>query len=200
MAITLFRHGITEANKRQEYLGWGDSPLCMESSSKVSLKAAYDLYFSSDLNRCVETLLDYLPHAKPILLHELREMNFGMFEGKTYEQLKGQRAYQDWIEKPFAVTPPDGEDFNSFSYRVDSAWEKIINEMKRLNVRKSFIMTHGGVIRLILTKYAPVEKDFWDWPIPHNLGYELVFEKDSLRSGKRCTSLREVPLMANERG
>ncbi len=27
VAITLLRHGLTEANERKEYLGWSDSPL-----------------------------------------------------------------------------------------------------------------------------------------------------------------------------
>ena len=29
------------------------------------------------------------------------------------------------------------------------------------------IITHGGPIRFLLTKFANVEKSFWDWEVPH---------------------------------
>jgi alpha-ribazole phosphatase len=38
------------------------------------------------------------------------------------------------------------------------------------------------------------------WQVYHNKGYELIFERDSLRRGKRCILLLEVPLTANGHG
>ena len=30
MVVALFRHGITEENKRKAYIGWRDAPICEE--------------------------------------------------------------------------------------------------------------------------------------------------------------------------
>ncbi|MDZ5474214.1 histidine phosphatase family protein [Bacillus sp. 31A1R] len=198
VVITLFRHGLTEANRRKEYLGWTDSPLCFSHSP--SNMDYYELYFSSDLNRCIATLKKYAPDVKPHLLTEFREMNFGVFEGKTYEQLKDCEDYQKWIAWPFKHTPPNGEAFEDFSIRIEDGWQKVINTIEKKQARKTLIMTHGGVIRYLLTTYAPNKREFWDWSVSHEMGYELIFDRDGLRRGERCTLLREVPLTANEHG
>ncbi len=63
------------------------------------------------------------------------------------------------------------------------------------------IVTHGGVIRELLVRYAPEEKLFWDWKIPHAGGYQLVWDNQDLwRRGERCTSLQVVPIMEKQNG
>ena len=64
------------------------------------------------------------------------------------------------------------------------------------------IVTHGGVIRYLLSTYGSIEKrDFWEWKVSHGNGFELVWaSKDAFRRGDRCTLLREVPLTENPTG
>ncbi|HBS44311.1 MAG TPA: histidine phosphatase family protein, partial [Paenibacillus sp.] len=50
----------------------------------------------------------------------LREMNFGAFEGCTYEELKDNSLYRSWIDNPSTVTPPDGETWAQFDERLRS--------------------------------------------------------------------------------
>jgi alpha-ribazole phosphatase len=199
VVIALFRHGLTEENKRKAYLGWNDSPLCPEST-ELSTSSKYDCYFSSDLSRCISTANILFPNKELKLLSHLREMNFGKWEGKTYEDLKEVPLYQRWLSDPISFSPPGGESFLEFTRRVSIGYEQITKEMLSENIQRCAIITHGGVIRYLLSVFAPQYSDFWAWQVPHHLGYELVFEKEALRRRERCTLLREVPLTAKELG
>jgi alpha-ribazole phosphatase len=199
VVIALFRHGLTEENKRKAYLGWKDSPLCTNSLN-LSTERRYDLYFSSDLPRCVETANILFPINTLKLMPQLREMNFGQWEGKTYEDLKELLLYQRWLSDPLSYRPPEGESFEKFTQRVQNGWEKITVEILSGNIERCAIITHGGVIRYLLSKFAPRKNDFWTWQAPHEQGYELIFEREALRRGERCTLLREVPLTAKMHG
>lgn len=197
VVMALFRHGITEANKRHAYLGWTDSPLCGKAKKTTE---QYDYLFSSDLGRCLETAKNMFPNQKKHCLPEFRELNFGQWEGKTFAELENDPVYQAWLANPFMVKPPEGEAFADFTNRVDAGMEKVIRLMIRESINRAAIVTHGGVIRDLLTKWAPEEKPFWEWEARHDKGYELVWNRDELRRGKRCTLLREVPLMAKQSG
>lgn len=204
MVITLFRHGLTEGNKRKAYMGWNDSPLSEEAVTKLMKynldEKGYDLFISSDLNRCIETLKLLFPHVVPETVEELREIHFGDFQGKTYEDLKEDKGYQLWMKDMFSHTPPNGESFDLFSKRVDKGWEKIVHQVLENGVRNPFIVTHGGVIKYLLSQYAPDNKEFWEWGITHANGYKLQFNLEQLRRGGRCISLQEVRLTEKENG
>ena len=123
VAITLLRHGLTEANERKEYLGWTDSPLSERGRMEISkLKAgfrAYELiirviYIAVWIHS--RLLFPEVPiHTNPAF----REMNWGCFEGKTYEQLKEEISYQKWLNNPMEVSVPEGESYPIFSERVE---------------------------------------------------------------------------------
>jgi alpha-ribazole phosphatase len=201
VAITLLRHGLTEANERREYLGWTDSPL--SERGRVDIQqikgrfSDYEILISSDLQRCVDTAKLLFPKALVQTHSAFREMNWGRFEGKTYEQLKEDASYQKWLENPMGTPVPEGESYPLFSERVESGWQRLLNEQ----FENMAIITHGGVIRELLVRYAPEEKLFWDWDIPHAGGYELVWDsKDAWRRGARCTSLQVVPIMGKSNG
>jgi alpha-ribazole phosphatase len=199
LVIALFRHGLTEENKRKAYLGWNDSPLCPEAKN---LKTAntYESYFSSDLGRCVQTGNLLFPNQKFILIEDLREMNFGKWQEKTYEELKEETQYRHWIADPITNCPPEGESFQEFSRRVQKGWDRITGEILSKGIKRSAVITHGGVIKQLLSQFAPEQKDFWDWNVPHGTGIELIFEHEKLRRKDRCTLLREVPITGNEHG
>jgi alpha-ribazole phosphatase len=127
-------------------------------------------------------------------------MNFGQWEGKTYGDLKELPLYQQWLSNPTSYCPPGGESFEEFTQRIKNGWDKITEEILSRGVETCAIITHGGVIRYLLTEFAPKPRNFWSWQVPHHQGFELVFEKENLRRSGRCTLLREVPLMAKEHG
>ncbi|WP_079508841.1 histidine phosphatase family protein [Mesobacillus jeotgali] len=199
VAIALFRHGMTMENKRQAYLGWTDSPL-VPGQVFPEILEDFDRIYTSDLGRCRETAKVLFPNKTAEVVPELREMSFGEWEGKTYEQLKNDVIYQKWLDEPFRISPPNGESFFAFTQRVNKGWGEITGKMIEHRVKTSALVTHGGVIRYLLTAYSPEKRDFWEWSIPYGRGYQLTWSREGLRRGERCISLREVPLMENQNG
>ncbi|MCM3584418.1 histidine phosphatase family protein [Mesobacillus maritimus] len=201
MVITLFRHGLTEENKRQAYLGWNDSPLLPEEEEKLTRFHLTDrLVFSSDLGRCLTTAKSLFPSGYPEKVTEFRELHFGVWQGKTFEDLSGDPQYEQWLQDFCSVTPPEGESYKEFAKRVDCGWQKVRGSLHVHQQNRATIITHGGVIKYLLSQFAPEEKAFWDWKVPHGNGFELIWQKDGWKRGERCILLQEVPLMANLNG
>ncbi|MDQ0218589.1 histidine phosphatase family protein [Peribacillus cavernae] len=201
LVVTLFRHGLTFANERKAYLGWTDSALSRKGKEQLS-QIADDVQavFSSDLTRCIDTAAILFPKIPAIKKREFREIHFGAWEGKTYQALQDDSDYQNWLEQPFTRTPPGGENYEKFADRIQSGWEACMDEVMSQGVKRTAIVTHGGVIRYLLMKFAPVERAFWEWSVTHGTGWELTFKTDDLRRGKRCILLQEVHITANHDG
>lgn len=204
LVIALFRHGITEENKRHAYIGWTDVPLAPEAGGLLTpsgkVPGPYGALFSSDLRRCLETAQLLFPAIAAHPIRELRELHFGSWEGAVYEELKHDDAYRRWLDDPFSLKPPGGESFNEFTGRLDRAWETIVGSALENNGRSAAVVTHGGPIRYFLSKYAPAKKPFWEWRVDPGSGIELVWSAGGQRGEERCTLLREVPLMERPSG
>ena len=93
--LILVRHGQTDMNVEGIYFGWLDPALNEkgreqgERAKEVLRKISYDNIYSSDLKRASETarLVNYLK-KELVLDKRLRELNFGIFEGLSYEEIK----------------------------------------------------------------------------------------------------------------
>lgn len=204
VVVALFRHGLTEENKRKAYIGWTDSPVCEDVrealASQCFQPSPYERIVTSDLKRCLQTAKVLFPDQKPIALSEFRELHFGNWEGKTYAELTGDPDYEDWLNDQYEKVPPHGESYSVFSDRIEKGWQKVLTMMEKENTHRIAIVTHGGVIRYLLSKLHE-ERDFWEWKVPHGNGFELVWSSvEAFRGGERCTLLRGVPLTENPNG
>ena len=57
------------------------------------------------------------------VIGDLREVNFGIFEMKSYEDLKTEPVYQDWLAGDwFRNVPPGGESFADSEARLCADW------------------------------------------------------------------------------
>ena len=82
----------------------------------------------------------------------LREMNFGAWDGLTYDEIIGR--YGDmarrWFDDPTAITPPGGESVVQVWSRVVKALNTIYESETRSRTPGTVaIVTHGGPIRVI---------------------------------------------------
>lgn len=202
VAVTLFRHGVTKANLERRYLGWSDPPITDEARHRLAAlpSEAYDLCVSSDLIRCRQTADVLCPHVPPIESTAFREMNFGKWELKTYADLCHDKEYRNWVDNPFVNRPPEGESFTEMARRVISGWDLMKKTMDEQGNKNILLVTHGGVIRFLLTKLTKEKKSFWEWKIPHSTGIKLHWKLDDWRDNRRCTSLQVVPTTESENG
>ncbi|RRD40520.1 histidine phosphatase family protein [Leptotrichia sp. OH3620_COT-345] len=160
--IVFIRHGETDMNKSKLYFGHLDPEL--NETGKEQLKKTkkllkyfeknIDIVFSSNLKRCVESMeiLKINQKIKKILLEEFKEINFGIFEGKTYEEIvsefpeEAEKMNNNW--RTFKVQ--GGESLEEVMRRVVTKLKELINKYKN---KKLIIVTHAGVIKTIVSYY-----------------------------------------------
>lgn len=191
--LTLIRHMPTEGNRKKQYIGWTDESI-MPVNQNFALPWQPRIVYGSDLRRCQESAALYFPNAIYKSDWRLRESFFGDWEGKTYDMLKEDKRYRKWIEEPTVKKPPNGESLQEVETRVMAALGQLPGDSS-----SHFIVTHGGPIRILLTRFSPEEQDFWSWEIPHQSVWQFVWENEqAFKERKRCVSLSAVPIMGKK--
>ncbi|MCI1966244.1 MAG: histidine phosphatase family protein [Oscillospiraceae bacterium] len=179
--IHLIRHGTTDGNEQGQYIGSTDLPLSAQGAGRLRAlqkKHPYpqaQAYLCSPMLRCKETMLILYPDAKPILISDLRECDFGDWEGKTAGQIAEEDdRFRRWISgNGEPVTPPNGEDGGTFARRVCAAFEKIVGGLLRSGTTSAVMVMHGGAIMSILATYGLPKAKFYDWMTEPGCGYSM---------------------------
>ena len=103
--LTLIRHGESTANVDHMLSGWMNVNLTargraeLESLRQTVRYPSSDIYFSSPLQRCLDTFHILFPDKTPVVSDDFREINFRSLEGRilpTKEDIDGY--FSGWIE------------------------------------------------------------------------------------------------------
>jgi alpha-ribazole phosphatase len=171
MTIYLIRHGKTEANEKHLYCGSTDLPLS-ESGRAELVQIHYDIknvrFLTSGMKRTDETMRILFGDVPYEIDPRFREVDFGIFEMYSYDQLKNTPEYQAWLTGDNeANTPPRGESGVQMKTRVIQAFSEIKED--------TCIITHGGVIAAIMQHLFQNEnKTRYDWQPPNGCGYAIT--------------------------
>lgn len=171
MHIRLIRHGTTAGNAARRYVGVTDEPLCPDGRADAERKEkdlSLGRVFVSPLKRARETAAILFPNAEQIVVEDLREMDFGAFEGRTADEMEHDPAYRAWVEDLCRGACPGGESQADFHARVGSAFCETVRALET----DATLVVHGGVIMSILWQFAEPKKDFYEWIAPNLGGYE----------------------------
>ena len=170
MTIYLIRHGKTEANERHLYCGSTD--LSLSTAGKEELRNVhYDIknarFITSGMKRTDETLKILFGDVPYEVDPRFREVDFGIFEMHSYEDLKDTPEYQAWLTGDNeANIPPQGESGVQMKERVLHAFSEIQED--------TCIITHGGVIAAIMEHLFPDEnKNRYEWQPKPGYGYRI---------------------------
>lgn len=163
--IFLIRHGQTEGNARKQYCGLLDMELnaqgCLqvEKLSRRLEKETIHRIYASDRKRAVQSARIIFKGRRINKVSELKEINFGIFEGKSHQEIRESNAdiYEKWLNDPYNTLVPEGESLMDFQARVTRALEKII--LANSN-KTTAVVCHGGTISIILSMISG-EKNFW---------------------------------------
>jgi broad specificity phosphatase PhoE len=164
-SIYLLRHAETAANANRAYCGHADSPLTPEGRKLVGtiLLPKVDSVISSPSQRCVDTasILGY-PDAPVSEL--LREIDFGSWEGKTFEEMDREAPHETraYLSDPLAYRFPGGESFLSLRGRIDTFVSSALGELvdRGENV---LVISHGGPLRMLVLALLGLEtRHFWN--------------------------------------
>ena len=170
--LYLIRHGKTQANLEHRYCGSTDLPLSKEGIEELrqlhyAIPAAR--YLTSGMRRTEETLSVLFGPVAHTQAPAFREVDFGVFEMGTYEELKDRPDYQTWLTGDNMVNvPPEGESGNQMTRRVLSALPDLMKE-------DTVLVTHGGVIAAIMERLFPEEqKNRYQWQPTPGRGYAVT--------------------------
>ena len=191
MLIVLLRHGQTAYNEQRRYQGAADVPL--SPAGRAALKKAdfeTETVYVTPLCRTAQTARILFPHARQIVVPALREMDFGVFEGRTYDEMKGDAAYCAWLDSGCESACPNGESKAVFCKRVCRAFEKLADEALARGDERLVIVAHGGTQMAVLERYAVPRRDYYAWCAPNGGGYILC--ADRWQSEKTLELVREV--------
>lgn len=117
---------------------------------KTKLPAQLDAVYSSPSSRCM-TLADRLG-GNIHMDFRLMELNFGEWEGMTWDTVN-QDHLTKWMDDFVHEAVPGGESMLQMNERVLGFWEEVISRP----AGKVALVTHGGVIRLLLAHVGKME-------------------------------------------
>ncbi|MFC1934929.1 alpha-ribazole phosphatase [Chloroflexota bacterium] len=166
--LLLVRHGNTELNSAQRFWGQTDVDLSASGIKQAEQLRDYlasqkiDAVYASNLSRARVTAdIIASKHQLEIkLCAELREINFGLFEGLTFEEISNLHPEQAKLLAVWDAKPqfPSGESLDDLNKRV-SKFLPILQE--HASEETILIVTHSGVLRLLLCNLLGI--DLWHW-------------------------------------
>ena len=172
MTVYLIRHGKTAGNLTGRYIGTTDEPLCSQGAAELQTRAypAVQRVFVSPMKRCRETASLLYPDVKQTVVPDLRECNFGLFEGKNYAELNGRADYQAWIDSGGELPFPEGESRKTFAARCVAAFRQA---MGTVTEEDAAFVAHGGTIMAIMEACAKPPQNYFCWQVKCGEGFAL---------------------------
>jgi len=151
MRLFLLRHAQSEGNRLGLFQGRLDFPLS-EEGRKQSREAGiflkknfeFDAIISSPQKRALETariIAEIL--GLPLKVDErLREISYGILEGKKHDEVKDWKPYLKWLENPVKYPLEGVDDLNDLAGRLKSFLKDHYGVYE-----KPLVVTHGGIVR-----------------------------------------------------
>lgn len=156
MKIYLIRHGQTDWNLEGKIQGKTDISLNETGLKQARLLAGamggrpVENIFTSPLKRALETAraVDGVLDAGIVLLPELREVDFGVWEGLTWTEIK--RTYPEdfklWDLNPVEHAPTEGEKQADVKLRCEAAMRQILGQARG----DIAVVSHGAMLVFVV--------------------------------------------------
>jgi len=203
LRIILLRHGQTQGNILKRYTGRRSqeplTPEAVDSFKKNAREYPNAMYlFTSPALRCQNTAKFIYPRLYPKrkIVDELNEMDFGIFEGKNYQDMKDLPEYREWVDSGCVGQIPGGESREEFIRRTLKGFGIVVDDIEkqhvsqdRLSIKevKKFtaglelnemfdasIVAHGGTIMALLSAFTG--EDYFSFSAAPGEGYFFTVE------------------------
>ena len=177
--IHLIRHGLTEGNLKQQYIGVTDLPLAgvgVAELQRLKNEVDYprvDKVYSSPMLRCKQTAAILYPEKDIQLVDKMREIDFGEFEGKTANELENLPSYAEWAAGRITAAP-GGEENTEFAKRLCVGLNEIVRDMMASGAEHAAVIMHGGAIMMLLASCAVPRKSMVEWTCASGSGYSIL--------------------------
>jgi broad specificity phosphatase PhoE len=162
--LLFIRHAETDLAGR--FCGHSDPPvnergyLQIGELLKILKTEPIGAIYSSDLLRSMTTA-EAIGRAfgfSPVAVPELREINFGEWEGLTWEEVESRdpEYARKWASAFPELPAPGGEPFKAFQSRVLAEVNKILAASEQ---DCAAVVTHAGVMRVVLRSFCGLSEE-----------------------------------------
>ena len=164
--VLLIRHAVNDYVKTGKLAGWtpgvhlnedgvGQAENLGARLAEVPLRALY----TSPLERCIETaeaVHKYHQHLTLNTLEEIKEINFGDWQGMSLSDLRKRKLWDVVQHTPSRAVFPSGESFAEAQFRAVRAVERVV---KTHPAQLIAIFSHSDVIKLVMAHYLGMHLD-----------------------------------------
>ena len=182
MELILIRHGTTQGNLERRFIGRTDLPL-LPAGEDLSRRVGASLppvdhVYHSPMLRCVQTARLLWPGSGMTAVEDLRETDFGPFEGKNHEELKDDPLYQRWITAPDPGAVPVGESAQAVARRVSCGLRALLEDARSRGYGRVGVVSHGGALMALMACFGrPERPSLYDWSCPNCGGWRAAVEE-----------------------
>ena len=163
--LTLIRHGITPWNESGRFQGRSDialAPAGREQALRLRARSAHlgplDALVCSTSVRARETAELAFPGHVLERDERLRELDFGVFEGRTMPENQAHPAWSWWTLDPIRRPAPRGESYGGLRARA-VAW--LDDATRRWDGAHVVAVSHSGTIQMLLAHLFGIAQPRW---------------------------------------
>lgn len=180
MRLRLIRHGLTALGELGKYQGRLDAGLSEGGRARLrqAEQSPRQVYVSPAL-RARETAAILFPDALQLVVPDLREMDFGAFEGRSWREMEDDPAYRAWVDGNCEGRCPGGEDRAGFSARVCAALQAILDAES--GGAEAVVVAHGGTQMAALEKWGAPRVEYYRAQTACGCGWLLDWDGRALR-------------------
>ena len=182
MNIYLIRHGLTTPGEEGRYQGFLDESLSEKGRAQLTQAPQNPSHvYVSPAKRARETASILFPGAEQICVPGLWEMNFGVFDGRGWWEMKNDPRYRAWVDGGCEGRCPEGENLAEYRERVCNALRMIFDRACGEGSRGIVIVAHGGTQMAALSSWGDASHTYWQWQTACGCGWLLDWDGSHLQ-------------------
>ena len=155
--LFLLRHGEVEERYHHTFGGRIDMKLSALGHRQAAKLARFvvaqkiDAIYASPMKRVQQTLAPLIEATAlaPVVMEELREVDFGDWTGLNRDQVREQfyASASEWLARIETGRMPNAEPVEAFRHRSEQGLHRILRHHTGQSVA---VLCHGGVIRMMV--------------------------------------------------
>ena len=121
-------------------------------------------------------------------------MDFGLYEGKTLDELQNDETFIAWSRDSMHNAPPEGEDGLTFIRRVIKGLDDVFKDMMANDVHNAALVIPGGMIMSMLALMGFPRHPMGEWECDAGAGYTIVMTPELWSRDKVFEVLNAIPM------
>ena len=149
--------------------------------------------YTSPLERAVQSAEILFPDRELVIVDDLREMDFGVFENLSVDDLIELDSYKKWLKGGLDNPPPNGESLRNMMLRCYSALNLMILDMMKEGITHAGAVTHSGILMNMMSCFGLPKMKPMEFACDPGEGYEILVSAMMWQNGNTFEILGKIP-------